>query len=359
MRDLRPVSREHSDWGLFSADELRGLMGIEFARAQRHAYDLACMCVATDRLEHLQDLYGAQAKARIQETLHEILRRATRDSDFPRAMLDDALLVLLPHTPPAGAAVLAQRLLGAALQAELELDGRPFTFTVSIGVSGNRDPGVSSVDAMSQRAQAGLALARAAGGAKWMRGELATDELDRLRRELDELRTALERQGEMLNEAQSVADLLARGSVPGGERALLDRPEDLELADRLAALFAEAGVLAGPDLARLQKALINMALRGVHEERQRDIERKLAGNEFELEMLRRRVSKLSSALAVTEEELRRVMALNDVDPGVESIYRTVQGLSLDAANAKARVDMLTRIFEHNLELRHGLHADGN
>ena len=359
MRDLRPVSREHSDWGLFSADELRGLMSIEFQRAQRHGYDLACLCIAADRLEHLQDLYGAAAKARIQDTLHDILRRATRDSDFPRAMVDDALLVLFPHTAPAGVAVLAQRLLGAALQAEVELDGRPLMVTVSIGVSGNRDPGISSVEAMSQRAQAGLALARAAGGAKWMRGELASDELGRLRRELDDLRSALERQGEVLSEAQAVADLLARGSLPGGERVLLERPEDLELADRLAALFAEAGVLAGPELARLQKALISMALRGVHEERQRDIERQLAGNETELETLRRRVSKLTTALSVTEEELRRVMALKDVDPGVESIYRTVQGLSLGAANAQARVDMLTRIFEHNLELRHGLHAEGN
>jgi hypothetical protein len=190
-----------------------------------------------------------------------------------------------------------------------------------------------------------------------MRGEVASDELGRLRHELDDLRTALERQGEMLGEAQAVAELLARGSMPGGERALFDRPEDVELADRLSALFAEAGVL-GPDLARLQKALINMALRGVHEERQRDIDRKLAGNEFELELLRRRVSKLTAALAVTEEELRRVMALKDVDPGVASIYRTVQGLSADAANAQARIEMLTHIFEENVELRHGLHADG-
>ena len=360
MRDLHPVSREHSDWGLFSADELRSLMVIEFDRSRRHGYDLACLCVAVDRLEYLQDLYGMQAKLRIQASLHDILRRATRDSDFPRAMIDDALIALFPHTPPAGAAMLAQRLLGAAQQAELELqlDDRRLALSLSIGLSGNTDPGVASVEAMSQRAQAGLALARAAGGSKWMRGEVASDELGRLRLELDDLRTALERQGEMLGEAQAVAELLARGSMPGGERALFDRPEDVELADRLSALFAEAGVL-GPDLARLQKALINMALRGVHEERQRDIDRKLAGNEFELELLRRRVSKLTAALAVTEEELRRVMALKDVDPGVASIYSTVQGLSADAANAQARIEMLTHIFEENVELRHGLHADGH
>jgi diguanylate cyclase (GGDEF)-like protein len=329
MPEFHPVSPQRSVWGLFSADELRELMQIEFRRAHRHGYDLACLCITVDRFGHLQDLYGEESSSQIQDELHELLMGATRDTDFPRGMVDDALLVLSPHTPPEGAVMLAQRLLKPARQLRLEDDARSLSITLSIGVAGNRDPGVSDFESMSLRAQAGMALARAAGGGRWMRAERHSNGLDKLRRELDEL------------------------------RVLLERPEDQQLADRIAALFAATDGLAGPDAAQLQQELIATVLRGVHEWRRRDINRKQSENESELDTLRRRVAKLNDALTAAETELRRVMALKTIDPGVASIYRTVQGLSADAANAKARLDMLAKVFELNVELRQQLKSGGH
>jgi diguanylate cyclase (GGDEF)-like protein len=344
MPEFRPVSPRRSVWGLFSADELAGLMQIEFQRAKRYDYELACLCIAVDRLGHLQDLYGEESGAQIQDALHESLQAATRDTDFPRVMVDDALLALFPHTPPDGAAKLAQRLVTAARKLRFEDDGRLLSITLSIGVASNSDPGVSDFESMSQRAQAGLALARGAGGARWMRADEASSELDQLRRELDALRGALERQGQALATAQP-ADVGAAGTA-----------EERLIAERMSALLAAAGALGGPDAEQLQQNLIATVLRGVHEGLKQDVGRAASDQEIELDTLRRRVAKLTQALTVTEAELRRVMALKNIDPGVASIYRTVQGLSADAANAEARLEMLARIFELNVELRHKLKA---
>jgi len=251
---------------------------------------------------------------------------------------------------------IVHRLLEAGRRIELEVDGRRLALTVSIGIAGAADPGVDGFAALLQRALAGLALARAAGGDRWMRGEQVPGEVDRLRRELDELRAALQRQDAAVDEARHLDEVLARGALDGG-KALLERPEDRLLAERLAGMFA-ASALEGNDGGRLLQALIATALRGVHEERRRASGRQLAENRFELETLRKRVVKLTRALGATEEELRRVVELNQPDSGVASIYRTVQGLSFEAAGAQARVQMLTRIFEANLDLRRTLEPNG-
>jgi len=356
MSEFTDERRPHG--GLFSPDELRRLMRIEFERAQRHRYDLACLCVAVDRLGHLRDLYGTAAGTRIQDSLHAIVERSTRGIDFPRGAIDDTLVTLLPHTLPDAAETIARRLLEAGRSIELECDGRRVALTISIGVSGGGEPGMGSFDGLLQGALAGLALARAAGGARWMRGEHVPSEVDQLRNELDELRAALQRQQAAVDEARLLDALLAGSALEKGDAALLERPEDRLLAERLAGLLAANGV-DGSDGGRLRQALIAAALRGVHEERRRASDRQLAENRFELDTLKRRVSKLTRALGATEEELRRVVALKSVDPGIASVFRTVQGLSLGAADAEGRVQMLTRIFEANVDLQRGLGANAN
>jgi len=65
-------------------------------------------------------------------------------------------------------------------------------------------------------------------------------------------------------------------------------------------------------------------------------------------VLERRIAKLTSVIGVTEEELARVMAMKAIDPGVASIFKTVQGLRGDDAQAQAKKAMMSTIFEQNL-----------
>ena len=53
----------------------------------------------------------------------------------------------------------------------------------------------------------------------------------------------------------------------------------------------------------------------------------------EIDLLRRRVAKLTESLGVTEQELDRVRGIKGPEEGVASIYREVQGLSDEDAQA--------------------------
>ena len=45
------------------------------------------------------------------------------------------------------------------------------------------------------------------------------------------------------------------------------------------------------------------------------------------------------------------MLMKNIDPGLSSIYRTVQGLDSGAANADVKKEMMKQIFEANVEMR--------
>jgi len=71
----------------------------------------------------------------------------------------------------------------------------------------------------------------------------------------------------------------------------------------------------------------------------------------EVELLQRRIAKLTLRLAHAEEELTRLSALQAVDPGVPSLYRGVQGLSPLEAAQDAKRALMQDIFRANLELK--------
>jgi diguanylate cyclase (GGDEF)-like protein len=347
MAEFRSARASRSDWGLFTRAELEGILQIEFERSRRHDIDLACMAIAVDRLGHLHDLYGYTSKEEIQDALVAMLKSATRDSDFPRCPYEDHLLAVFPHTPPQGAATLARRLVAGARQLRFETDGRTMQITISIGLSHSRD-GMDSFAAMAQRAQAGLALARAAGGDRWLKGAQAESQIDELRSELDDLRRALEQKGRVAAEALEASRAIELQRAGGPAPPPTD--EDARFAQDMRKLLG-AQAAAQPELAHAAEALIERALRELREQRQGALAKHLSDHQSEVETLERRVQKLTRALGATEDELRRVAGTPTAEPGIASMYRTVQGLSLDAVEASAKLAALSKVFQANLELQ--------
>jgi chromosome segregation ATPase len=79
--------------------------------------------------------------------------------------------------------------------------------------------------------------------------------------------------------------------------------------------------------------------------------------ETELELLQRRVKKLTAQLEETQELLERSRSESDaMAQGVPSIYREVQGLSGGEDRFELRRTLMREIFEHNLDLRRTLAA---
>lgn len=74
----------------------------------------------------------------------------------------------------------------------------------------------------------------------------------------------------------------------------------------------------------------------------------------EISQLERRVTKLVASLEETERVLARVAATKDLETGIASIYRTVQGLSSGEENLDQKRRMMAAVFAANLELQRAL-----
>jgi hypothetical protein len=68
--------------------------------------------------------------------------------------------------------------------------------------------------------------------------------------------------------------------------------------------------------------------------------------------LERRIAKLMKSLEETESVLNRVSAMKDLEIGIESMYRTVQGLGTEESDRERKLEMMKNIFEANLEMQH-------
>jgi diguanylate cyclase (GGDEF)-like protein len=152
------------DRGLFSLAQIQHLMRVEFNRAQRYDYPIVCMMIAVDRLGHLRDLYGYEAKEEILGAVVKLLMRETRSSDFLGRMADDRLLAVVPHTGRMGGESLAIRLLAQARDLEFESDGRTIGVTLSIGSSNNEGGATLFFDAMLQASEHALHRAQQSSG---------------------------------------------------------------------------------------------------------------------------------------------------------------------------------------------------
>ncbi|MAE28829.1 MAG: GGDEF domain-containing protein [Planctomycetota bacterium] len=164
MPDYPTANFSESEGGLFSLSQIQHLMRVEFNRAQRYEYPITCMLISVDRLGHLRDLYGIDAKEEILRSVVDLLRSETRSSDFLGRMVDDRLLGVIPHTSPEGAKVLADRLVEGARRLRFEADGRTLQVTISIGASHNQKEGTIFFDALIQAAESAVTEAGSQGG---------------------------------------------------------------------------------------------------------------------------------------------------------------------------------------------------
>lgn len=149
---------------LFSLAQIMHLLRVEFARAQRYEYPLSCLLMSVDGLGHIRDTYGYEAKQSVLDAVVQVLQAETRSCDFLGRLMDDRLLIVIPHTRAEGARVLAERLLVAVRKLKFESAGSAIPITLSIGVTHNGSGGTLFFDALLQAGEGALAQSVAAGG---------------------------------------------------------------------------------------------------------------------------------------------------------------------------------------------------
>lgn len=163
----------------------------------------------------------------------------------------------------------------------------------------------------------------------------AQDELDMLRRELGNAQHALEAK-------------LAAAAVPAQARIA---GENAELAERFYASFAALADVGGGNLEQLRDGALAILLEFVTKERKATIAATEAARDREIELLQRRVTKLSSSLEESEKRMVEIAALKNVDPGISSIFRAVQGIDQSDAMYKRKSQLMAEIFRANVTLQ--------
>lgn len=164
------------------------------------------------------------------------------------------------------------------------------------------------------------------------RHEAAEEESNNLRIQLQRLQAELT---ERLNEAEVQRQHDYEG-------------EDEEIARRVARLFDRS---KGDLPEEMRGQVYDLIQSVVGEERREVLIAREAARDREVDNLQRRIKKLSDSLQATESKLTEVAGMKDVETGVASIYREVQGLRGGDRESERKKELMADIFSANLQLQ--------
>lgn len=337
MSNTATLSFSASGNALFSREEVRALMQVEFERAQRYSYSVACLLIQVDRLAEIRTIHGEESKEEVVMSVVDLVKKATREGDLLGYIVDDRLVALVPHTEPKAGKAIAERLLASARELVFKLDDRTLRVTLSIGLSHNQDPGARNFATLERVAEEGVSVADGSGGDRVVQTELYQ---------------LYEREQKPAS-SKDVQDLLGRAEAMGYRQRLEG------LVSEGADLAAAANVVADEVIDRAVADARAQWERELAETNQ-EIQRKIAGAAEvedaaaflrEIDQLNRRIAKLMGSLEATEQEVATLRALKGVEDGVESIYRDVQGLDGADPRTEVKKELMGAIFQANMDLQ--------
>ncbi len=166
------------------------------------------------------------------------------------------------------------------------------------------------------------------------------------RRELESMLVKLKNVHDQVNARE--AELVA-------ESQATSRIQNEELSQKITEIFES--LKQGADTEEIREQITAVAIDSLQEERDRSIEAQMSEHREEVEQFERRIAKLTESLEITEDELKRIATAKNIEVGVGSIYRTVQGLSADDDDFETKKELMSSIFAANFELQKGPAGD--
>ncbi len=160
--------------------------------------------------------------------------------------------------------------------------------------------------------------------------------------EIDQLRRDLAQQNHALQIKLDAAALQLTNRYEG---------ENTLIARKVSEVMQALADTEGLPLASAEERVMELVMHVVTEERKAAEEARRTLNDREIDNLQRRIKKLADTLGETEQRLQQVAAMKSLDGGISSIYRDVQGLTLDEAQAGKKKELMAEIFKANLKLQ--------
>ncbi|HIG87446.1 MAG TPA: GGDEF domain-containing protein [Planctomycetes bacterium] len=307
-----------SGGNLFSPQEVRALMEVEFQRGQRHGYPVCCLALRPDRLDQLCLIHGQESKDEVLNAVVDLVRRTIRAGDLLGFTEDERLILILPHLVPTALVVLCKRIIAGAASLVFEGGTGTHRTTLSIGASHSRHAHALDFATLERVALDGLAVAEAGGGDRWVESELY---------ELESLPTA--------EPTGAPAETAAEQLFP-------------DYRERLVDMVSAGGGLE--DAAReLADEIVRRALEG--QVVQTDGSPVTESGQPEADLLRRRIAKLTRSLGISEEELRELRAFKQASLERGESMAGAAGERTLGTEDSLRADLMRTIFEANRDLQ--------
>jgi hypothetical protein len=127
--------------------------------------------------------------------------------------------------------------------------------------------------------------------------------------------------------------------------------ENAEIATKVAEVVRSLADGGEADMGTVEERLMALVMDVVGGERKTAETARKALQDREVGNLQRRIKKLNDTLASTEQRLAKVSAMKDVESGISSIYREVQGLDESDTQAGKKKELMADIFKANLKLQ--------
>jgi diguanylate cyclase (GGDEF)-like protein len=150
--------------GFFNHRYLQERLAEEVVRATRTHRPVSVVMLDLDDFKVVNDSFGHLYGDRVLAHVADLIRSVLRASDIPARYGGDEFALILPETPPVGAALVTRRLLRTFDASPFAADGRqPIPIGISIGVATHPADGRSATD-LIEVADARLYVAKKEGG---------------------------------------------------------------------------------------------------------------------------------------------------------------------------------------------------
>jgi hypothetical protein len=324
------------------SSEVRGRMELEHETALAERAPLAVMRIAVDDLERFAGLVAHGRVELVLASVTSILRSLPRKADLLALRDQDQIVAVLPRTDATEAEKLARSLQQSAGKIGMRL---------SIGLACAQFDVPYWFSTLLAVGQEGVEVAWNSGGGRVVHSEIYSLHQRRLERLSPDRPKPVMPPERKREEAPVLHEIVVPAAPPppppASSSAAPARQSTAPPARQATALPASPPV---PGFRDLEERVLRLAREWTEEALTKALAETNRDHTSEVDKLQRRIDKLSRSLEEAQAELVRSRAGGEIDPGIASVYRKVQGLR-DSNGNSAKREMLSKLFEANLELR--------